>query len=661
MRNLESASACVVRGRRFVIAVALLVAFLAALGGGSPAWAAVAVDTGPADAVLIAPQAFANADALVAAVEATGVRADIAYVPLVVVARADAGQADQLAAAGFTVLRAGDTAPDGAPAEVGRGLALLHTLSVGAVGAAAPAAPAPHREQSGAHGPSLPNDLRQWRAIAGAPLAVSPAASPGAPAGLTSPGAALSYPAFASSLPGADDVNAYALGTVVVSVIFTQSSGTSPKWPSTENWSNTDLVGNPAVTITDRRAYILSEVDRSLEWWVQRYAENGYSGHPGLTFVVPAAGQPGAPQTVATTIEPIQWSTYSATKPYFSDWLWRRDVMRHLGFPANDSDSPPSERAYDNWLRHQTGADWAITVYCVDSLRDEQTNWGYFKDGSVAYTYDLFGPYVVTSYANDGYGPENYHVVLAHEFGHVFGALDEYAVDDPSYPSGGSLTSGYLGVRNSNAQTGGTTNFPCIMRGGTDSMYAFAHGSLCPSTRGQDGWRDTDKDGDGRPDPVDTHPSIVDQPQSDALSTDTVTVAGTIGEVPRPHGKSTLRVYFKHDISILMPHDALYRLDGGLWQPLAATDGSWDEQTEGFTLTTPSLAPGPHQLQVRATTGEIRTMTRTIWVGDVPVSLGLGAPSGGHALTITAGQHATLTVTARQAAASPSRISPASR
>ena len=68
-----------------------------------------------------------------------------------------------------------------------------------------------------------------------------------------------------------------------------------------------------------------------------------------------------------------------------------------------------------------------------------------FRNHVVAYTADLFGPYSMLTYDNDGYHFANFDAVLAHEMGHVFGALDEYAPPSPGYPSTGDLTSGYLG------------------------------------------------------------------------------------------------------------------------------------------------------------------------------------------------------------------------
>ncbi len=52
------------------------------------------------------------------------------------------------------------------------------------------------------------------------------------------------------------------------------------------------------------------------------------------------------------------------------------------------------------------------------------------------------------------YSPRLYDGVLAHEIGHIFGALDEYAPPTRGYPSTGNLYSGYLWVQNGNAVAG---------------------------------------------------------------------------------------------------------------------------------------------------------------------------------------------------------------
>ena len=71
--------------------------------------------------------------------------------------------------------------------------------------------------------------------------------------------------------------------------------------------------------------------------------------------------------------------------------------------------------------------------------------------------------------------------------GHEFGALDEYAPPAAGYPSTGDLTSGYLGVRNGNADQGGSTHYDCIMRGSQQTLDSFRVGHAVPVDDGPDG------------------------------------------------------------------------------------------------------------------------------------------------------------------------------
>jgi hypothetical protein len=82
-------------------------------------------------------------------------------------------------------------------------------------------------------------------------------------------------------------------------------------------------------------------------------------------------------------------------------------------------------------------------------------------------------------------------------------------------------------------------------------------------------------------------------------------------------------VYFRHDLSIFAPHALGYRVDGGDWQPIAATDGAFGESTEGWTLTTGPLTTGHHVLELEGTTGETAGRTRDLWAGPTPVDLEL--------------------------------------
>ena len=400
------------------------------------------------------------------------------------------------------------------------------------------------------------------------------------------------------ALPTARETVAFAAGRVAAAVVFVESDGSLD--PSTENWSRLDP-GNPG----DRRANVLAKVQAALTWWNER-SPDGW-----LEVFLPAAGQYGAPLTVTTRYEPITRPVSQFSKDYrLSDAGWRWQIMDKLGFVHDRiDDSPLPERAYADKVRRKAGVDWAFVLYVVDSLRDAD---GMFPDGAVAYTADLYGPYMVLTYDNDGYRFRHFDAVLAHEMGHVFGALDEYVPPRPGYPSTGDLTSGYLGVQNRNAVKRGTTDLPCLMRGSQATLDAFAIGDLCPSSVGQTGLRDGD--GDARPDVVDTRPRF-DAGQPAVAAGGVFTLAGSVREQPWARGTSSVGIPFRHDISIFVPHDLQFRVDDGEWLPLVAVDGAFDEPAEKWKLTTTPLAAGTHTLEVEGATGETAGFKKELRAG----------------------------------------------
>ncbi len=646
------------RGRRAPAAIGALVLFAAAavlgLGVTRPAGAAAAPAVSraaltptvsraaltPANAVVVAPHDFAGADSLIATLSADGARPAVVYLPRTALARVSPAAAARLRALGFTVLRAHAAPPSGQAAETAAALAALNSLADGAAAAASG-----DRTVVPAGLPSLGADLKL--------PAAEGAAGQTQPPGLAAP-AILGH---LGVLPNATEPAAFAAGSVAVSIIFPQSTGANGT-PHTEDWSTTDSYGpvgdvDPSYpSLTPREAYIVTEVSKTLAWWEARAPAAAQ-----LTFVIPAVGMLGAPQQRAVAQEPI---TIAST----DDQRWRHPIMRSLGFPKNTTDdTPPPETAYDNAVRRASGADWAFTLYVVDSLHDDAAAThdptpGEFPDGAFAYTFDLFGPYAVETYDNDSYGPGNFDGVLAHEIGHVFGALDEYAPPAPGYPSTGDLYSGYLWVRNRNAVTGGTTNLMCIMRGGSAGLKAYLgllnakskpYGGICPSTRGQIGWRDSNKN--GIPDVVDTTPTVKLGRATTAPSARTVTVTGVASENPWPPGHNAQGHAFTTGISIFVPHDVQYSVDGGAWNAVG-TPGT--TASESFDFTTVPLGPGPdplattrHVIRVSATTGATATSSVVAWVGQTPVTLTLSSA----AATIPLGGKARLTVRAADASA----------
>jgi len=420
--------------------------------------------------------------------------------------------------------------------------------------------------------------------------------------------AALQLPIGLGALPGARETAAFAAGRVAVALVFLESDGS--RMTSSENWSKQD----PSRPGQDRRQLVLDKVRNALEWW------NARSPDASLDVFMPSTGSYGAPQTIKTGYEPIRMPVKVGWqgRPVLSDAAWRWQAMARLGF-GHDArhDSPKPETLFADKVRRRNHADWAFVLYVVDSLNDRD---GMFSNGAIAYTADLFGPYSMLTWDNDGYHFANFDAVLAHEMGHIFGALDEYAPPAAGYPSTGDLTSGYLGVRNGNADQGGSTHYDCIMRGSQQTLDSFQSGTLCRWTRGQTGLRDSDSD--SRPDVVDTKPAFSTRLEATAAD-GAVTLRGTVTERPRKRGVISGGMYFRHDLSIFTPHALHYRVDGGDWQPLTAADGAFDEPAEGWTLTTGPLATGHHSLDLEGTTGETAGRTRDLWAGPTPVDLEL--------------------------------------
>jgi hypothetical protein len=482
------------------------------------------------------------------------------------------------------------------------------------------------------------------RAAGGSSFARSPAAGPVRPAppllkdvmGSAGGASAVQLPIGLGALPGARETTAFAAGRVACAVVFLESDGSQMK--SSEDWTDPD----PTRPGQDRRKLVLEKVRNALEWW------NARSPDQSLDVFMPPEGNYGAPQTVKVGYEPIRMPVKTGWQGHevLSDAAWRWQAMARLGF-GHDAvdDAPRPETLFADKVRRRNGADWAFVLYVVDSLNDRD---GMFSNGAIAYTADLFGPYTTLTWDNDGYHFANFDAVLAHEMGHEFGALDEYAPPTPGYPSTGDLTAGYLGVRNGNADRGGTTHLECIMRGSQQTLDSFRSGVLCRWSMGQTGLRDSDAD--THPDVVDTRPAFSTRLETTGAD-GTVSLRGTVAEQPRKRGVISGGPYFRRDLSIFVPHDLQYQVDGGGWQALTATDGAFDEPEEGWTLTTAPLAPGHHTLDLEGATGETAGRTRDLWAGDTPVTLELATDAAFTKRTAKVKAGAAATVYARSTSA----------
>ena len=327
--------------------------------------------------------------------------------------------------------------------------------------------------------------------------------------------------------PGYSETSEYMIGNVAVGVVLLESNGAIDA--STEDWTSTE------------ESQVTNEVQAALNWWSIQ------NPSAGVTFTVTTNYR------VPTSYEPIN-------RPHTDQGLWISEAMNHLGYSGVNYFF--QVRGYVNALRNSAGTDWAFAMFIVDSSNDADGGftdttaggWNYF-----AYAY-IGGPFLVMTYDNDGWGINNMDRVTAHEMGHIFYATDEYD-SQPEY-------SGYLNVQDVD-----------------DSGALMDHNALWLSTgtMGQIGWRDIDMD--GIQDIVDTFPNTyLNQYFPDPTYTFTLAYSGSVTEIPypnnNPHGTGTA-------LTTNTINRVQFRIDNGAWLDANATDGAFDEATEGFTFTTP--------------------------------------------------------------------------
>lgn len=378
--------------------------------------------------------------------------------------------------------------------------------------------------------------------------------------------------------PGTYDVSSFMNGKVAVGVIYPESTG------SGENWTQA------------RKDQVLGKIQAGLNWYATSYP------NANLSFYYTVSTQ-------STTYEPIALSSAF-------DYLWINEIMGNMGY--NQTYWYDRAHAYINYLRSTNLTDWGVVVFVVDSWNDGD---GMFSDNFFAYSTSLTGYngfQVVMTYDNDSYGIASMNHVMAHEFGHTFGAGDEYC--SPGYACcWGNTVEGYLGVqntgceakcdKNSNGVCDGNDSTPgsschacptcvqptCLMR--TGSLTS----GLCTTSQAQMGLRDTD--GDTRYDPVDTFPAFtytIDPPVYN--NTTTLTWVGVAADTP---WASTNRT----PVSINNITRVQIQVDGSSFTNCTASDGIFNTPSEDFTCTLTGLASGLHIINIRATNRANNTTT----------------------------------------------------
>ncbi|MBN2567702.1 hypothetical protein JXB02_06495 [Candidatus Woesearchaeota archaeon] len=235
--------------------------------------------------------------------------------------------------------------------------------------------------------------------------------------------------------------SAMLLGKVAIAIVFLESNGTVD--PNYENWTNGE------------QDYIVADTLEAMNWYARLEPRAGLQ----YTFDI---------YEVETSYEPVTRNNSQANQS-----LWISEALDQIGAPSGPS-LFARERDFLNILRMRMNAHWAFIMYVVDSSETV----GQFDGGPPGYAY-LNGPHTVI--ASDGY-PGAMPALIAHEFGHIFGANDEYESSGCACTD----TAGYFNIETQNCDSppaGCFTNISSLMRGGiigyyTDALDYFARAQM---------------------------------------------------------------------------------------------------------------------------------------------------------------------------------------
>lgn len=353
-----------------------------------------------------------------------------------------------------------------------------------------------------------------------------------------------------------DDTAEYMLGNVYVNVVFMESdSSLAPFDSSTENWTHA------------HRIETKQKIQDGLKWWQDSLAARN-SVHTGqLNFVV---DYQFADNPVRTGYEPITRRSND-----FESWIY--DFLDQVGYNST-GDFSKDTRAYNDAVRQSQGADWAFTLFVVNSDLDNDDAFAVGGSFSRAFSY-AGGRFIVVPSGRPA-------ATYAHEVGHMFWARDEYF-------GGGSYLDrrGYYNTQNLNAQDNPTPGFVhqnSIMSNGTfmDGAY-LSHVNASPPLE-MVGWRDSD--GDGIFDMLDV-PLLLEGSGYYQSADATYRFVGQARVQTLPNLNSS---GLQNDISIARISRLEYRIDGSGWQVAA----SYATPTATIDVSIP-VASGPHSVELR--------------------------------------------------------------
>ena len=409
--------------------------------------------------------------------------------------------------------------------------------------------------------PSLANDALTWNWPESDDWDTGDAVMVAAPFGADAASdslAAVPYGARAS------DTSEYMIGNVIVSLVLMESNGAID--PSVASWTTTKI------------NQVKTQVRRGLDWWENMFDINNPNSQIKLNFIIDFTW---ADKPFETSYEPIVNTEVE---------LWAGEFTASLGYTNAFSSSI---NTFNNAQRNAYNTDWTFTTFVTNSRPWSEQNPD-APDPRYGYAY-FGGPYTVVSYDTAGWGIDNLGMILAHEVGHIFYAMDEY-------PGAGSYNgySGYYNIQNTNAiddhPNPASRNISTIMGDGSEMIRAFgARTSSEPSLQAI-GWRDSD--GNGILDVLDTPLTLSPTTGTGTFDmlTKIFTFSGTssVTTLPNqnPYGSG-------NNITLNTVDKLQYQLNNGNWITLDATYGGTTNVRVNAAVSLANVAEGQHSIAFR--------------------------------------------------------------
>jgi MYXO-CTERM domain-containing protein len=203
---------------------------------------------------------------------------------------------------------------------------------------------------------------------------------------------------------------------------------------------------------------------------------------------------------------------------------------------------------------------------------------------------------------NDGWGINNFGMVLAHEMGHIFGALDEYAASGIR----NTRRAGYLNGLTLNASLDGAGN-PVVPPQPNALMLNIGNFSTgvphSPHSSSSVNFGHRDVDGDSIPDILDTFPTLTGSDAGSNPATGKFVFSGSISVNDYPNN-NPLNFGFSNsrsDMTINTIAAMSYVLNSGSPIPFTAIDGAYDDYTELLGFSISGFPAGLHTIDVYGT------------------------------------------------------------